>query len=243
MKFEDADKNGSFTVWGSGFDYKYISFEKALHISAPQTKRVLAKLKFDDYISRDPQSYIIKLNKANQIKALNLSNNRSNNLLDIIDNGRIGALINNTASTSYFAQMLEDSNYNRFSSMFTQGSVLHNIAIKKFSSRDNMNVFFVARAQTVNENTISARGCDMASLLAALSERTLRDLITLEFGDKFQNTAHELLKIATKFSAISAVIDPHFIPENFLKKSKLSTADITGASPLEIACMKTKIEK
>ena len=123
-------------------------------------------------------------------------------------------LLHNVAGISRHAFDLQNLRLHRFCVAFQQEYDLKRLKIKKFVSGNQENTFFIARMQTKNDNGICVRGCTMTGIMAAMSDRTLRDLITMEFGHRFENSAQNLLNASSKFSSLSYILDEHFIPES-----------------------------
>ena len=213
MKYKDTCATGSFVAWGAGFEYQYLADLKALKVSRTAKDYTLAHLKFDRFISKEPRTFVQSLDKANQIKALMLSNNATNRLSDTIDEVRLGPLIKSSAHLSRHVFDLNFKNYSRFSRQLTKEFGLKHFKIKRFMSEDEEQAFFVARLQTQHNNSICVRGCTMEGLLSSLSDRTVRDLITMEFGHQFEDSAYKLLSMSTKLSAIGNILDENYEPK------------------------------
>lgn len=222
MKFEETDAQGSFRVWGTGFLFDYEAKGTLLKISPLDEDRAIAQLKFDRHLAKDPLAYVRSFDKTNQIKALMYSNNSTINLAETMDPERVTSLVSMTARISRCAFDLDTKNFERFSSVFCKDFDLKNLKIKRFNTREGQSELFLARIQTRYNNSVCVRACTMAGLTAALSDRTLRDLITMEFGHSYNNSAHGLLNASSKLSTISRVLDENFIPERKLDRySKL----------------------
>ncbi len=231
MKYEETCAEGSFIVWGTGFRFEYEAQTSFLNVTPLDEKRALVHLKLDRHLVKDPLTYVESLDKANQIKALMYSNNATINLAEIMDDERVASLIETTASISRCAFDLHTHNFERFSKMLCQKFDLKNVKIKKFRSRRKENELYLARIQTRYNNSVCVRACTLTGLTAALSERTLRDLITMEFGHSYNNSAHSLLNVSSKLATISHILDQNFIPERKLARynalrSQMSTAGI-----------------
>lgn len=217
MKYRETCADGSFKAWGTGFRYEYQANINNLLVTHEKKDFAFAHLKFDKYIAQHPLRYVEALDKTHQIKALMLSNNGTVNLADTMEVTRIGALIKSAARISRHAYDLNFKNFSRFSRHFAEEFDLKHFKIKRFQSGNGENRFFVARVQTQHDNSVSVRACTLEGMLAALSERTMRDLITMEFGHQYQNSALSLLNLSTKLSTISNILDENFIPERLVR--------------------------
>lgn len=206
--------DGSFRVSGAGFSYNYNKDRQALSVFHKDTERLLTKFEFDYALAREPLPYIELLEKASQINALMMSNNRTIDLSQTMALQHVAPLLHNVAGISRHAFDLQNLRLRRFCIAFQQEYDLKSFKIKKFVSGDQENTFFIARMQTKNDNGICVRGCTMTGIMAAMSDRTLRDLITMEFGHRFENSAQNLLNASSKFSSLSYILDEHFIPRS-----------------------------
>lgn len=237
MKYEETCSQGSFVFWGTGFRYQYEAEKALLRITAQDEDRAVAQIKLDGQLAKDPLAYVRSFNKTNEIKALMYSNNATINLAETMDTARIGGLIESTARISRCAFDLNTLNFERFSRVICRDFDLKSLKVKQFNSREGDRDLFLARIQTKYNNSVCVRACTLAGLTAALSDRTLRDLITMEFGHSYNNSAHGLLKVSSKLSTISCILDENFIPERKLERYKaltnpLRTPGSTGASSL-----------
>lgn len=220
MNYEETCSQDSFTVRGSGFRFDYEAEKQLLNIAPRGKKRALAHFKFDQHLAKNPLAYVESLDKTNQIKALMYSNNATINLAETMDDARIASLIKMTAYISRCAFDLHTKNFDQFSKTLCQNFDLKSVKIKKITSRRKQNTFYLARIQTKHNNSISARSCTLSGLAASLSEKTLRDLITIEFGHAYGNSAQNLLNVSSKLSTISNILDQNFIPKQQLEHYK-----------------------
>lgn len=220
MKCNKDCTQGSFTLPGAGFLFEYLAEQRMLNIRPLKSESVLARIKFDEYLAEDPLGYIQSLDKTNQIKALMYSNNASLDLSSIMEEHHMANLIEITARISRLAYDLNTKNFDRFSKLFCDDFDLKKLCIKSFKSGDNSNKFYLARIQTKHNNTVSVRACTLSGLAAALSDKTLKDLMTMEFGYNYSHSAQHLLNVSSKLATIARVLDKNFIPEHKLERYK-----------------------
>ena len=220
MKYVNTCSQGSFIAWGTGFRFKYEAPSRLLSITPLDRKRAIAKLRFDDKLAKEPLAYVESLDKTNQIQALMYSNNTTIDLSDTLDRDRIGGLIKSTAHISRFAFDLNTKNFERFAAFFCKDFELESFKIKKFISKRQETEFYIGKLQTRYNNFVRVRACTLTGLTAALSDKTLTDLITMEFGHSYNNSAHTLLNASSKLSTISRILDENFIPERKLERYK-----------------------
>ena len=191
---------GSFKAWGIGFSYNYNKDQHSLTVLHKETERLLTKIKLDRRLSQAPLPYVEMLEKASQISALMVSNNRTVDLSKTIELQHMRPLLKNVARLSRYAFDLEYQYLSRFCRVFCKEFDIESLKIKQFSSNEIEDTFFIARMQTKNGNGISVRACTMTGIMAAMSDRTLRDLITMEFGHRYENSAQNLLNASSKFA-------------------------------------------
>ena len=207
-------KRGSFEAWGKGFHYSYNNDRKTINILHKDTERLLSKIKLDDHLSTEPLAYAEILEKASQISALMVSNNQSVVLSSITNLQQLRPLLNNVARLSRHAFDLKYNHLSRFCRAFATEYDIQRLKIKRFSSDGIEDAFFIARLQTKTGNGISVRACTMTGIMAAMSDKTLKDLITMEFGHRRDQSLQKLINVSSKFASLSYILDTHFIPEN-----------------------------
>ncbi|MGB0720217.1 MAG: hypothetical protein ACPGRX_07070, partial [Bdellovibrionales bacterium] len=193
-------------------DYHYNARNWNLDILRRDKAKALARLDFDRSLSRDPLSYIASLEKATQIKALMYSNNTTINIAETLDSAKLSPILQSSAMLSRYAYDLRHGHYERFCEAFAEEYTLKGVKIREFVSKDKKNDFYVARIQTIHDNSVCVRGCTLSAVMAALSERAIRDLITMEFGHKFEASAQNLLRASTRLSKLSWILDDNFSP-------------------------------
>lgn len=229
MKYEETRADGTFKAWGAGFSYEYLAELNTLKITRAEKDYALAHIKFDKYISKDPLSFVKALDKTSQIKALMLSNNETINLTETIDEARLGALMKSAAKISRHAYDLNFRNFSRFSRQFAKEFNLKHFKIKRFRAGSAENMFFVARVETQHENSVSVRACSLEGMLSSLSDRTVRDLITMEFGHQFEKSAFNLLNLSAKLATIGHIVDENFDPAKRLHEKAENRAQISDS--------------
>ncbi|NCT40702.1 MAG: hypothetical protein GW778_03455 [Alphaproteobacteria bacterium] len=212
LHYRDTTR-GSFEMWGNGFRYDYDNNKSALSVFHHESERLLAQFKFDSLLLKEPRTYVGFLDKASQINALMVSNNSTVNLAETMPLRHVAPIFQSIGVISRHAFDLHILDLPRFSERFAQEYGLKSINIKPFKSRDCENAFFIARLQTLHDNCISVRACTLGGIMGALSESTLRDLMTMEFGHRYNGSAQNLLNASSKLSSLSYILDESFVPE------------------------------
>lgn len=220
LEFRETSQ-GSITAWGTGLNYNYDSELNSLDVTHRGDDTALARFNFDRDLSKDPLSYIQSLEKANQIRALMFSNNQTLDLTQTLDGERLSAILKSTATLSRHAHDLQALRFDRFCDALVGEFNLKKIKIKQFISGDETNAFFIARIQTQHDNGICVRACTLTGMTMAMSDRTIRDLITMEFGHQFEGSANNLLRLSSKLSSISHILDSNFVPAERISSESL----------------------
>lgn len=211
LEFQHSSPD-SFIATGIGFQYQYKAQHNVLSVSLRDQEYEIANFHFDTIVSEHPRIYTHLLDKACQIKALMYSNNKNNDISALLQSGRLRIMLKNAARLSRYAYDLQQHHLERFATFFAADSDLKSIKVKEFTSKDGRRNFFVGRVYTQNDNSISVRACTLTGLTAALSDHTLRELVMMEFGHRFEGSAQNLLNMASKLSSISMILDKNFVP-------------------------------
>lgn len=216
MELNKTSSCGSFQAWGAGFGYHFDAGINTLSITQKETQLALARIRLNRDIAQNPVAFVEQLNKTHEIKALILSNNGTIKLADTIDPKLVGGIIKNSVRLAKYAHELSHHSFSNFSRKFSKEFELKKLKIKTITHNDHEQLLFVARLQTLHDNSVCVRACTLEGLLSVLSERTLRDLITMEFGHQYQNSAFNLMRLSAKLSKIGNILDENFIPEKHI---------------------------
>ena len=217
MELHKTSSCGSFLAWGAGFGYHYEAEHNSLNITHKETRLHLARVRLNRHMAENPKAFVEQLNKAHEIKALILSNNETIKLADTIDAKLVGGIIKNSARLAKCAHELSHHSFSNFSRRFIKEFEVKKLKIKTIKNNGEDQILFVARLQTLHNNSVCVRACTLEGLLSVLSERTLRDLITMEFGHQYQNSAFNLMRLSAKLSKIGNILDENFIPEKHIR--------------------------
>ena len=205
---------GSFGLWGTSFRYDYSNRKRVLTVSHTDTEKLLAQFNFDKSLSKSPLLYAKLLDKATQINALMVSNNRTVDLANTMELRHLRPLIESLGGISRHAYDLSNLSLSNFCEEFADEFQLKSVKIKYFQPNDDGNAFFIARIQTRHDNGICVRACTLSGLTAAMADRTMRDLITMEFGLRMDGSAQNLLTASSRLSSLSLILDESFIPSD-----------------------------
>ena len=220
LKYRETGSRGSFEAWGMGFSYQYNPEELVLDVRDSRKSKPLLYIDFDQPLSKNPFLYIETLEKTTQIKALMFSNNITNDLSEIFDDSRLVAILEEAARLGRYSFDLKQNKFYRFGHFFCEDLRLKRIQIKHISGIDPKDSFYVAKLKTEHDNVVSSRACTLHGVMKDLSDKTLRDLITAEFGHQFDGSAHNLLTVSSKLATISHILDERFVPLQKIKDTK-----------------------
>lgn len=234
LKYKDTDMQGSFEAWGTGFHYNYDSKLNLLGIARLKRQRVLAQLRFDTRLSEASFSYVQSLDKANQIKALTYSGNRTTDLSKTLDRTKLPAILEIAAHLSRYAFDLQSGDFEHFCEKFQKEFGLREFEIRALPSGSNSGHLFTALLTTPHNNTTSTRASNLPTLMERLSHTIVRDLITMEFGEQFRDSAQRLLTASTRTRAIGLILDENFIPETQINAPHTSETRENSALPSSI---------
>jgi hypothetical protein len=212
MDGKETFAQDSFEKQGSGFHYSYDGSRNTLSIASLERQKIFARLTFDYKLTKNPQTFVSALDKTNQIKALMYSNNQTLNLTETLDSEKVTSLLDITAQISRYTCDLLHQDYEIFSERFCRDFGLKSFEITKAIAPKNSHSLYSGQIKTQHNNAIAVQGPSLPALIHALSDRTVCDLITLEFGHTYGNSAQNLLNASSKLSIISRVLDKGYTP-------------------------------
>ncbi len=219
MKSRDTKPGGSFTAWGTGFNYDYDANLRKLEVHHAVTGKAIAYMDFDRHLSRDPVTFVSILDKSCQIKALSLSNNTSIDLSATFEDGKLTPMLEETSRLAHYAFDLMHRNYSRFQRHFCGDTLLKTLEIRKIRRSAPISRFFTARAETGHGNVALAESTQLYAAMSILSQRIVQDLITREFVSHYEKEAHSLLSASSKISSLSLILNERFHPYTRLKNA------------------------
>lgn len=212
MKYVETDIKGSFIACGTGFDYKYDRNSKTVEIVDTPNEKPLLHLDLAEYGTADARSFVSDIDKAAQIYAMMLSNNRTLSLCDLFEEQRLISILQNSADIARYSHDLQHLEFSRFSDGFCNSFQLKCLEIKRIESASARAPLYMAKIKTRQNNSTSAMSKTLHGIMRDLSEKTLSDLITAEYWSVNQSSAHNLLTVSSNLATISRVLDHRFSP-------------------------------
>ncbi|MCK5284786.1 MAG: hypothetical protein KAJ86_04285 [Alphaproteobacteria bacterium] len=211
LKYKEFCSQGSFIAWGIGFNYKYNPDDHILEVSDARKNSPLLHIYLDRHVSRYPVSYIENLEKATQINALMLSNNKTIDLSEILNGSRIIAILENSVRLSRYSFNLEHKKFKHFSYGFCNDFNINLIKIKEIKTRDSKN-FYIAKLRTQNSNEIKATSFSIHGIMKNLSKTAINELMDIEYAHYHSQSAYNLLSASSNMESISHILNNGFSP-------------------------------
>jgi hypothetical protein len=205
-------------AWGVGFQYEYHPDAGILDIKDAKKEKPLIYVDFDRSLSKETLAYVNFFEKATQINALMFSNNMTIDLSETFDDARLVAILEDSAKMARYALDIKRRKFKEFSRNFCDEYDLHSLEIKKIAGFNPQAAFYSAQLMTRHLNMTSVRGPSLSKIMAKLSESTVQDLVTAEFGHYLGGAAHNLLNVSSKFSAIGRILDSEFCPARIVSQ-------------------------
>ncbi len=220
LKHRQIDRQGSFEAWGAGFRYEYDAPRKILDVVTTRDNKPLLFMDLRNGLCDDALLYTQYLEKATQINALVFSGSTTLDLTSTFDHQKLAAIVRSSSVLTHYALDLQLRRFHHFSRKFRRSCSLEEVYIDSLYQEDPETEFFKAFVKTRHGNTVSTGGPSMPGVLSRLSEKVIRDLIAVEFGDNHNHTAHNLLGVSSKLSTTSLILDKDFIPNDKLLFSR-----------------------
>lgn len=218
MKHKTEKSCGSFTAWGTGFNYEYDSNVKKLEIFHARTGSTLIYIDFDKQLSQDPAAFVAMLDKSCQIRALTLSNNTSIDLSETFEDQKLTPVLADTARLARYGFDLMHDNFDRFERYFCQDNTIQNMKIRRVRKYEAGSAFYSAQIETRQSNKVTVESPTLHGAMSKLSQKIVQDLIARELTSNFDVFAHTLLKTSSKVSILALILNEKFLPSCRLKE-------------------------
>lgn len=219
LKHRETDGFGSFKASGAGLHYEYDSDQALLDIIQKKGNRLILSIELEEEHPGEAFLFAKCLEKATQIKALTYSNFKTINLCKIMDSDKLPAIMANTTVLSRYAFDLKLSHFNRFACNFGKKFPQEEVYINRtLDEKENIEIFR-GLFKTRHGHAVSAYKRTLSELLSTLSEKITIDLMTLEFGNRFRDSAESLVNVSYNLSTVARIVDEGFIPHNTLNKN------------------------
>lgn len=225
LKHRELDSRGSFIAWGVGLEYEYDVNSSVLNIVHSRKNKPLIYIDCDSRLSEDPLGFTSALEKATQINALVFSNKTSVDLSDILKERHLKIMLETAALQASYSFDLEKEDYNLFEERFCKNYCLRKIRVHKCIDNEKDTAYFRGELQTRTQNSIQTCGAKLYSVIKGLSNKTVNDLLSQEYGHPSQQDAQNLLAVSSNLSLISKVLDKNFHPMHKIKQIETQNSE------------------
>lgn len=216
MLYQTLGSCGSFKANGAGFYYTYHAENNGLaifrNISGCKTLNITLPQKIKD----NPQLFVSHLEKATQIRALMLSNNATIKLCETIVPEKLAAIAKSVSRLALNSYDLSNNNVDRFANILRRGFGLKELDISYIDHAASGEPYYKAKIITKKDNCLVVRDNSLPVTLKKLSDGIVSDMIMREFTSHTDQNSQNLLRLSTRISVISKILNESFIPERFL---------------------------
>lgn len=209
---------GQVEAWGAAFNYRYNPEENMLCVFRNESGCKTLNITLPTKIRTNPQLFIKQLEKATQIKALMLSNNMTLRLCQTIVPDKLSAIAKSVSKLALNSYDLSTDRINHFSKLVRRSYGLKEFEIAEIDNQASGS-YYKAKIVSCRDNFVIVREDTMPDTLKKLSEGILSDLIALEFSSRNNICSEQLLRLSTRLSVMSKIVNDAFIPEKYLSIS------------------------
>lgn len=224
MKYQETDKNGSFTALGTAFVFNFDAENKTLDVSrAGRNLTLFQRVILSDMFATDPLEYVQLYEKTSQIKALKYSNNGSTNLEKTLTDAMLMPILDTTAQISGYAFNLRKGAFTSFRKDFLDHqSHIRDTVIDETRTAGGA-IFYAARLATKKGNAAASRSSTLHAAISYLSDKVIQDIIAREFSYNQHDGIYRLMATASILSTLSLTLNDRFDPK---RRAKLKTTPI-----------------
>lgn len=221
MRIRETDAYGSFNAWGIGLSYEYDSHTQKLSIIHARRYKPILDIDMSLQAAEKPMDFIKFLDKATQIHALMLSNNRTIDVTEILGIRKLSSYIENTLVTATMALLLSLQEYANFEEIFCDRYNFRALKISCTKSWSPDNRLFNVELETFKGNKIAGQAFYLYSALFSLSKTTVSDLMIMEMNNNLHanEQMHALLTASSKLSTLSLILNEGFEPRRRITRT------------------------
>lgn len=218
MKHREYGSCGSFTAWGVGLEYEYDAGFSALNIIHSRKNKPLMYVDCDERLAQEPLSFIAAMEKATQLNALVISNNKTIDLSEILEEQHLKTMLKAASYHAGYSCDLQRGAFNAFEERFCKAYCLHKICLNRSSAHIDRPRYYSAELKTNTQNSITSYGANLSSVIRSLSKKTVHDLVNTGFGHITDIEAQNLLAVSSNLSLISKILDKNFHPMHKIRQ-------------------------
>lgn len=218
LKHRELDSRGSFVARGIGFEYEYDASSPVLSVIHARQKKPLLYIDCEKRLSKNPLAFVSDLEKATQINALVFSNRSNIDLSEILRERHLKIMLETSTMQASYSYDLKHDDFDLFEERFCKNYFLRKMRINKCISNERESELFRGELQTKTQNSIHSCGANLYSVMHALSNKTVNDLLANEFGHPLQKEAQNLMAISSNLSLIGKILDKNYHPMHKIKQ-------------------------
>lgn len=215
LRHQTVSSCGQIEAWGAAFNYRYAADKNTLCVFRNESGCKTLNITLPAKIKNNPQLFIKQLEKATQIKALMLSNHTTLKLCQTIVPDKLSAIAKSVSKLALNSFDLSTDRINNFSKLIRRSYGLKEFEIAEIDNQASGS-YFKAKIISCRGNFVIVREDTMPETLKKLSEGILSDLIALEFSSRNNVCSEQLLRLSTRLSVMSKIVNDAFIPEKYL---------------------------
>ncbi len=218
---EETAGGDGFRAKGAGLAYVYDREKSTLDIFHLEQNVPLFMIDMGTALPCNPELFIRYTEKSSQIYALMYSSYQTINLCETVSLKKLTPIVKNITELALMAHFLKINDYSSFGEKITKRYDIKDfsIEVRKCQCKQltaSCKSTYIACLETRNGNKISAWSNNLHSALSRISEKTVRDLITVELLGNDRCSATTLLSLSARLNTISRILDNEFIPNDKL---------------------------
>lgn len=224
FRYQIVGSHGDLEAWGAAFNYRYNAVGNALAVYRNESGCTTLNITLPAKIADNPLLFIQQLEKATQIRALMLSSNATLRLCQTIVPEKLTAIARGVSKLALNCYDLRTDRIEKFTKLVRRSYGLKEFEISHIGyEQSGTKPYYKAKIVSCRDHCVVVREDNIHSLLKRLSDGIISDLITLEFSSRNNHCSEQLLRLATRLSVMSKIIDDRFDPANFVMIQSDST--------------------
>jgi len=228
MRNVETDLHGSFIACGVGILYKYTAPTNTLEIFLRENRTYLFRMPIGERGAENIQALIHNFDKSVQIRALMISNHKTNDITKTLGAEKLQTIIRSAFKIGFYAFDAQIGEWDKLNLAIAQDFNLRKFKIKRLVCPSAGTAYIRCGIETPRNNELTVRAKTPSGVIKVLSERIIQDLIALEFAYRTDSFAHQLVTLSSKLGTLSRLLDKNYIPAQNVSKS-LSDSQIAQA--------------
>lgn len=204
-----------FKARGTSLYYHYDPELMSLDIHRPKKNKesLLHRINTEVLGVNNPIEFAGTTEKASQIFALTYSDHTSINLCEAVHKAKLTPIVGTVVATAKLACDLTNDRLIPVTDFFLNNYDIGAMNLEKIeNSRSDDYAFYRSRLESIHGNSITVCAQTLHTLMLNMSERVLRDIVVLEYGNHKRESAQTLLQISARLASLSRILDKSFRP-------------------------------